>query len=245
MTPEEWMNHRTFFDVVIFDEFHLFFYWGDSFRPRMWEAFYGLSAAAELTVLLTATLFEKMQNEIRNFQCHFDSITWSDHGNRILKYHPTIYIKAPSRQWLMKQIEDESFQESVKLIFCQYRDEVFEMEKHLTRLGFSCLTCVGGESKFFRDKLMRCPRPDFIIATTVLSHGVNLPRIEKIFFLYKVNNMDFWIQMVARGGRRGESYMVYSLEKPHGIRWNWWQNLMHVLWLSFLKKMSLKRLRYF
>lgn len=245
MTPEEWLGKRTSCEVVIFDEFHLFFYWGDSFRHRMWEAFYDLSTSASLTILLTATLFQEMKDEITLFSTHFDSLFWIDHGNQILKYRPLRYIKAPSRKWVLKQIENEEENSSVKLIFCKYRNEVFEMERQLTKQGFSCLTCVGGESKFFKDKLKHRPQPDFIISTTVLSHGVNLPRIKKIFFLYQVNNIDFWIQMVARGGRRGESYEVFALEKPLNLKWSFWQNSIHVLWLTLLRQFSLKGLRNF
>src|SRR5690606_22468385 len=100
----------------------------------------------------------------------------------------------------------EEKEASVKLIFCQYRTEVFQWEKELNENGFSCIPCVGGESKYMAKRLQENPRPDFIVATTVLSHGVNLPEIKKIYFTYKVSNIDFWVQMVARGGRKGEDY---------------------------------------
>lgn len=245
MTPEEWLGKKLHSEIVIFDEFHLFFYWGDTFRFRMWEAFYEISTRASLTVLLTATLFPEMKEEIKLFSPQFDSLLWIDHGNQILKFKPARYIKAPSRNWILKQIENEDYGASVKLIFCQYREEVYEIEKRLRNSGFSCLTCIGGESKYFKDKLKHTPLPDFIISTTVLSHGVNLPQIRKIFFLYEVNNLDFWIQMVARGGRRGESYEVQALEKPIDVKWNFWQNFIDVLWLTLLQKISLKGLRNF
>ena len=41
MTPEEWLRKKNRSKIVIFDEFHLYFYWGDSFRHSMWEACYG------------------------------------------------------------------------------------------------------------------------------------------------------------------------------------------------------------
>jgi hypothetical protein len=63
---------------------------------------------------------------------------------------------------------------------------------------------------------------------------VNLPKLEKIFFTYKVSNIDFWIQMVARGGRKGEAYKVYALEKPFVLPWSQWKNLCQLgfLWLK-------------
>jgi ATP-dependent DNA helicase RecQ len=233
MTPEEWKIKKPPRDVVIFDEFHLFFYWGDTFRERMWESFYELAHSAKLVVLLTATVSEEMKLEVSGFSSHFDSVTWLDFGNRQLKYIPQRYVKAPQRRWLMKMLENERPGEAVRLVFCKYRDDVFQLEKHLSSLGFTCITCVGGESKFMQHRLEKIPYPDFIIATTVLSHGVNLPLIRKVFFLYETQNIDFWIQMVARGGRRGEKYQVFSLERPPtSLRWNRWMNFFYVILYS-------------
>lgn len=229
VTPEEWLTNKTFADVVIFDEFHLYFYWGDTFRPLMWEMFYEVSEFSKLTILLTATLSSEMRDEIRYFETHFDSMFWVDQGNLQLKFSPFRYVKAPSKKWLIEVLASEEKGLNVKLIFCQYREEVFQMEKELLKKGFTCITCVGGESRFMASKLRACPQPDFIISTTVLSHGVNLPTIRKIYFTYKVSNIDFWIQMVARGGRRGDAYEVFALEKPYTIPWNFWMNTFHVL----------------
>ncbi len=238
MTPEEWLTKKTFASIVIFDEFHLFFYWGDSFRPQMWEVFFEISQYTSQTYLLTATLSDEMRDEITLFSSQFDNILWLDHGNQQLKFKPYRYIMAPTKKWLQTQIENEVKSSSVKLIFCQYRDEVLTYEKKLSNLGFTCLTCIGGESKFMAAKLKACPCPDYIISTTVLSHGVNLPHITKIYFLYKIKNLDFWIQMVARGGRRGEKYQVLALEKPYGLPWNSAHNLFQLFWLSIRCKLS-------
>ena len=240
MTPEEWLTKKIFSKIVIFDEFHLFFYWGDSFRPLMWEVFFELSLLSTQTWLLTATLSEEMKQGICSFSSQFDQILWLNHGNQILKYKPYSYLKAPDKKWVMSQIENEAIGKNVKLIFCQYREEVFSYAQKLTRLGFSCLTCVGGESKYMVTKLKNNPSPDFIISTTVLSHGVNLPDIKKIYFLYTVNNLDFWIQMTARGGRRGQDYQVIALDVPQGLEWNSWQNYIQILWHNFVRFTSLK-----
>jgi superfamily II DNA helicase RecQ len=82
MTPEEWMDKKTNRKVVIIDEFHLFFYWGDTFRPVMWEAFFEISQSAELMILLTATLSSEMKEEMAKFAHHFDEMMWIDHGNQ-------------------------------------------------------------------------------------------------------------------------------------------------------------------
>ena len=88
MTPEEWLRKKNRSKIVIFDEFHLYFYWGDSFRHSMWEAFYELVMDAELVIFLTATISDPMLEEIKNFSVHFDEIIWIDHGNQKLKNHP-------------------------------------------------------------------------------------------------------------------------------------------------------------
>ena len=238
MTPEEWLGKKVKASVIIFDEFHLYYYWGDSFRPLMWEAFYEISLHSSLSIALTATLSEVMQFEISHFGSNFNSIFWVDYGNQGLKFKPNKYIKAPSKEWLMKQITSESKDDGVKLIFCPFREQVIELEKKLSGIGFDCLSCVGGEGSMMIQKLSINPDPDFIICTTVLSHGVNLPSLKKIYFLYAVNNLDFWIQMIARGGRRGEPYEVFSLENPHDLDWNRWQNSFEVLKLSVRKYFS-------
>lgn len=240
MTPEEWLGKKPFCDVIIFDEFHLFFYWGDTFRPLMWEMFFEISMRPALTILLTATLAESMKAEVELFRCHFDQMLWVDCGNQTLRNLPSLYLRAPNKKWVSDCIFSEPKERSVKLIFCRFRNEVFEWEKILVRNGYSCISCVGGEAKFMASKLDQNPRPDFIVSTTVLSHGVNLPTIEKIFFTYAVSNLDFWIQMVARGGRKGETFEVIALEKPCNLPFNPFKNFL----LIGLKTIHIKVVRH-
>lgn len=227
MTPDEWMSKKIYPKRIIVDEFHLNFYWGDTFRPLMWEVFFELAGCCELMVLLTATLNEEMQEVMNFFKSEFDEIIWCNLGNQILQNRPTRYLRLPNQE-LMKSALLHDRSPGVKLIFCQYREEVFQWEKILQEQGRVVLSCVGGEAAGFGGKLAEKKGLEFIVATTVLSHGVNLPSISKVYFLYKVENLDFWVQMVARGGRRGESYEVYALENPHGIIWNSWQNRLTV-----------------
>jgi len=113
---------------------------------------------------------------------------------------------------------------------------VMKWEKILKAQGQSVWTCVGGEDSLFSLKVQSEKPPKFIVATTVLSHGVNLPNISRIFFLYSVKNLDFWIQMVARGGRRGEKFEVFALENPVGIKWNSLLNSLAIARLSLKMK---------
>lgn len=236
MTPEEWIKKGKSSRIIILDEFHLYFYWGDSFRPQMWEAFYEMVQRTELVIFLTATLTNEMREEIKRYNCHFDQITWVDHGNQQLKNKPHHYFKAYSVKWIEKYLLSLSNPTGVNLIFCAYRSEVVKWEKLLKGQGHSVWTCVGGEASLFSLKVQSERPPKFIVATTVLSHGVNLPNISRIFFLYPVKNLDFWIQMVARGGRRGEKFEVFALENPEGIKWNRLLNSLAIARLSLNMK---------
>jgi superfamily II DNA helicase RecQ len=232
MTPEEWLKKRKVSQILILDEFHLNFYWGDTFRPQMWEAFYEMVQGAELVILLTATLTQEMTDEIKQYNCQFDRIIWVDHGNQRLKNKPLHYYKASSVKWIENYILNVDHTSGGNLIFCAYRSEVIKWEKLLKERGYTVWTCVGGEASLFSMKVQSERPPQFIVATTVLSHGVNLPNISRIFFLYQVKNLDFWIQMVARGGRRGEIFEVFALENPVGIKWNKLLNSLAIARLS-------------
>lgn len=230
MTPEEYLVKRPSPRVVIFDEFHLNFYWGDTFRHRLWEAFYDLCSSCELTIALTATLSQELEEKLQLFTHHFDEMIWFDAGNLRLKFPPQKYIKISSLQW-MKELVLNLPEPGVTLLFCEYREEVAHWQKLLEQKGFRVWACVGGESQKMRQRMQEGVRPDYIVATTVLSHGVNLPTITRIFFLYSLKNQDFWIQMVARGGRDGTPYQVFALENPHGIKWSKWSNSLAILGL--------------
>ncbi len=232
MTPEEWMKKKRFAPTVIFDEFHLFFYWGDTFRPLMWEVFYELAAHSSLCILLTATLNTDIEQSIKYYGSQFDEMMWFNQGNQKLKFPPASYLKAPSKYWLYEKMLLQKKSASTSLVFCAFREEVCQMQIKLEKAGYSVWSCVGGESSQFSKKMQESSSPDFIVATTVLSHGVNLPKISNIYFLYEVKNKDFWIQMVARGGRKGEAYKVFALEKPYELKWFPMVNFLAILGLS-------------
>ncbi len=239
MTPEEWMRKPKDSSVVVIDEFHLFFYWGDTFRPVMWEAFYEIVQKAEVVILLTATLDAGMQEVIKNFDSQFHHIQWWDFGNQRLRFVPTEYIVIKNEEWMKNLILHFKWGGGVHLIFCHYRSQVRSWQSLLEQKGYRVWSCVGGEANVFSE-MMGCEEaPDFIIATSVLSHGVNLPQIKIIFLFYAIEDLNFWIQMVARGGRKGESFTVYALEKPYGLKWSPWNNLLAHLRLSLKMRVHL------
>jgi superfamily II DNA helicase RecQ len=235
-TPEEWMMKPIRRDIVIIDEYHLYFYWGDTFRPLMWEVFYELISEASLVIFLTATLSEEMKKETLKFSSHFHESYLCDFGNQTLKFQPQTYFLAPSIRWLEEIILLGPRGGGVNLIFCQYREEVRRWTEKLQKHHYSTWGFVGGEAGEVSLKMKDEELPHFIVATTVLSHGVNLPEITCIYFTYKLNNVDFWIQMVARGGRKGESYEVFSLERPVRLSWSLWRNYFNIFLLTLKLK---------
>lgn len=232
MTPEEWSIKKEKFKIVIFDEFHLYHHWGNTFRPLMWEVYFELYEYASLTILLTATFSKNIKAEVEDFIPQYHQVIWCDLGNMRLKYNPSNYYKIPHRKMMEDLIFNLPRPEGVTLVFCQYRHEVHALANRLRSNDLTVWDCVGGEAKEMRIKMASGLIPDFIMATTVLSHGVNLPTIKRVHFLYAVKDADFWIQMVARGGRRGEEYQVFGMENPEGIKFSKWNNLLAIQWLS-------------
>ena len=103
-TPESWLAEQKTSKIVVFDEFHLLFYWGDTFRPSMWECFYALSSACELMVGLTATVSQDTEAELYKFRNCFDKMFWYDHGNQRLKNFPVKYLYLTSRSMMKRLI---------------------------------------------------------------------------------------------------------------------------------------------
>lgn len=253
-TPESYLLKPEVADIVIFDEFHLLFYWGDHFREDMWQAFFQISENASLCIGLTATMNEEILARVKEWH-HFDQFLWFDAGNQKLKYYPSKTV----RFFTSQLHHDFIFLQSplkTQLIFCEYREEVRIWEEKLRSQGFNVLGCVGGETEAFIHQLKQ-QRPQFIVSTSCLSHGVNLPIIEAVHFTYKMDNLDFWIQMAARGGRDGSTYEVYCSHLLKEVRLNFWTNLWRnfklMIWIKyqqmilgldqwFLKASSLEKL---
>ena len=221
-TPEAFLLKPEEAEVVIFDEWHLFFYWGETFREKMWEAFYDLAESSLLCIGLTATLNEEIKQKMSEWT-HFDQLLWVNHGNQKLKYGPDRLIKLYSSAFHQSLVL-EQIPVKTQVIFCEFRDDVELWVKKLRAQGWWALGCVGGETVRFVEEL-RKRKPHFIVATTCLSHGVNLPVIDTVHFLYKVDNLDFWIQMLARGGRDGSAFSVYTSHLPKNVKVNFWTNL--------------------
>lgn len=217
---EEMQQHQQKI-VVVVDEIHLFFHWGEEFRPILLERLYEIKNYQYKQISLTAT-FSKEQYDRLVLDHHFsnEAVLILDVGNYGLKKDPNaVHFFSPSQ----KQILEKKFWITVKnkkpqqtiLVFLQFRREVDMFVERLQRLGFSAIGCVSGEVEHFRQELRSIMseghQPDVIVATTCLSHGVNLPKLSHIFLFYPIAHRDFWIQMVGRGGRRGEDFKVFEM----------------------------------
>jgi len=215
-TPELIMNYELDEYLVILDEFHLFYYWGDSFREKMFEFFIEVTSLGNPIIFLTATLGEELKERlVMDLSYNYKNIIQLNMGNQELKNYPNkiYYYPKINKNFL----HDEIFyvKKRTTLIFCQYREEVKSLEDVLLKMGYHVLSCIGGEAKEFVEKLNLTSNLDFIIATSVVSHGVNLPAIKRIIFTYKVNNLDFYLQMVGRGGRDGGDFEIHTMNRDY------------------------------
>jgi superfamily II DNA or RNA helicase len=228
--------------LFIFDEFHLFYYWGDSFRPLLQEKLMCAANSKVKILALTATmdkeLLRRWQSDFINSMSHCYKLNI---GNQALLNNPKrIY----NYNLLNEKIFNRAFIREVTktdlkgtiILFVRYRNDVKKWMNLCENLKISHLGCIGGEVDFFLKALKECPKPKCIISTSALSHGVNLPTISSIFLSYPVDNKDFWIQMVGRGGRDGSEFDVHEVE-----RWKWRGSKKKVLWNIYLSMLLLLR----
>jgi len=220
--------------LFVFDEFHLFYIWGDHFRPVLHDKFLGVLNTEHPVLALSATMNDVVLNNlISDLQYYANEWIHLNFGNlelyrtpnkiNIFKGHDKNTLeRAFWREMKMKKAGE------VLLMFCSYRGEVDEMVEMASRHGFIAIGCVGGEVERFQTELKtHSGNIDCIVSTIALSHGVNLPEIKKVFINYEVKNYDFWLQMVGRGGRRGSGYEVYCFDTFHLEK--------KEKWLQFLK----------
>jgi superfamily II DNA or RNA helicase len=229
--------------LFILDEFHLYSYWGTTFRECMWEGLIEIALTEKPVLAMTATYGQREEdffiNQLRN---QMELIVKIDQGNQRLLYPPSeIRFISPNLKSKIKYFvlfELEKKKQGSVLFFVEYRALVQEYEKIFSSLGFRVLSCIGGEAAQFSLRLHQVPDPDLIIATTVLSHGVNLPKISSILFSYELKNDDFWIQMVGRGGRKGEKYNLYTFDKRNISCWSKLKSFVKLKWILIISSLS-------
>jgi ATP-dependent DNA helicase RecQ len=211
--------------LFILDEFHLFYHWGESFRPVLHDRFLAILDTQSPVLGITATMSSDLLLKLKaDLEYHHETWFHIDYGNHQLHRHPKelhcfhslkpeLFHRAMWRELRQKNHKD------VYLVFCSYRSEVDELVARSKRLGLRSIGCVGGEVETFLAELKnQNEEVDCIFSTTTLSHGVNLPEIKKVFINYEVKDYDFWLQMIGRGGRRGSDYEVYTFDAFHSSK---------------------------
>ncbi len=221
ITPERFNGYLHNFlqqqaDTLIFlDEFHLFYRWS-SFRPKMWECLEEVSTCECSVMAVTATmscdiLADWQRHALRNFE---QSVK-IDVGNYALKNYPVAInmLFGGQEKYIWYLLFSNRSNKRTVLCFCRYRNEVKRLTAYFKLCGVLALGCVGGETDRFLGELSSCIRVDIIFSTIALGHGVNLPDISDVMFTYKEDNRDYFLQMVARAGRRGERFSIWIVGK--------------------------------
>ena len=225
-------NPQKFF--LVFDEFHLLFHWGSSFRPQLWESFYQLAETGHSALALSATMDREILEEIKNsFGSCFEKLQIIDEGNFQLLYFPQRIYRMRRQSELGIHLKRSLAKKQRCLIFLPFRQQVRQWEEKLQSSGQRVLTCVGGETVEFYKQLKKRGPVEVILATQALGHGVNLPPIHKVFIAYHVPEKSMWLQMVGRGGRGGDPYSLYCMNTYGLGRLEnivaWMRNLMAVV----------------
>lgn len=207
--------------VFIIDEFHLFYLWGETFRPLLKQMQYAIGAAGFPTLALSAS-FEKTlaKHWYLEYYQNYSNLYLVNYGNLNFKTLPqrkvayVLFGKKLLEYQLTKDILSLNKHERI-MLFCNYRNEVDKWYEFCTRHKIKALACVGGEVPRFLEAMSALADSQVIIATSVLSHGVNLPSFQKVYLNTCVENESFWLQMASRAGRKGENFEVHSLNTYH------------------------------
>lgn len=200
--------------IFVLDEFHLIYDWGYSFRFHLLDIWYRVSISQAHAIALTATLTDQLlielfQDSTRNFNQSY----FLDFGNMRFKYQPHKIEWLQSKKWITELLFQVQIQKKRIIVFVAYRHQVDDLIKLATQKGIHVLGCKGGEVDLFRDKLAKdFEQVELIVSTSCLGHGVNLPSFDSVFITYECSE-SFWIQMAARGGRKGELFEVYSVSQ--------------------------------
>ena len=208
--------------LIVLDEFHLYYQWGDDFRPIMWEKAM-LCGNSGLPILgLSGTMSDDyLQRWRQDFKEVCQTLTVLNLGNFVLKFWPqkvTIFPQmmgaAFKRRWMAEVLAAKKRGTPFTLLyFCPYREEVDHWLDFCHRWGIKALGCVGGKVDQFMEKLA-LGRPECIFSTIALGHGVNLPPIDQVYLGLALPTAASWWQMVGRGGRRGEQFQLFCLGRP-------------------------------
>ena len=201
--------------VVIWDEIHLVQLWGESFRHAFLEAWYGYCLSGLAGVGFTATLIPETLDFLKEtLSQNFTHLISGDAGNFQFKHLPMATLAGPIT-WMTELIADDLI--GMSLIFCQHRHAVDVWVEKLQQLGLVVWGCKGGETSQFQVRLQSEKLPHVIVATSCLSHGINLPNLARVILLDQ--SAPHWMvhQMRTRAGRRGDAFEVWMSWRLAGL----------------------------
>lgn len=224
------INKRALF---IIDEIHLFYYWGESFRFKIFELWMKLAAHDCDVVVMTATMEIMLKQKIlQDALCNFNEIYQFDQGLNQFQNNPHQALCYPKQKWIHSEIQCQLKKPQTYpiLVFVAYRSQVERWLSWADKNSIRAIGCVGGEAKTFTENIGR-EKWQLIVATSVLSHGVNLPVVSHVFLTYSIEVTEFWYQMAGRGGRRGETFTLHHMNKK--LRGQW--SSVVPLYLKYLK----------
>ncbi|GAB4016520.1 MAG: hypothetical protein Fur0010_16360 [Bdellovibrio sp.] len=228
--------------LFILDEFHLVYLWGDSFRPLLFEMWMCLATQQAQVIGMTATLSSELRERIcLDLENNFTESYCFDQGVNLLKKNPKTISIYPNKKWLNCELMT-SMKKRKKpvLLFVAYRQEVEGWLQWARNRGIAAIGCVGGEAHRF-SSLVHSGQWQLIVATTVISHGVNLPSVEAVFISFFLHDREFWTQMVGRAGRRGEVFELHHMnyqELSRRKRWTHWSQL----YLRFIRNSCFQKI---
>lgn len=207
--------------LIVIDEFHLIKLWGESFRPELLEVLYFVSLSGFDTIALSATYDKEFLSWAKNdLTLGFDEVMWINCGNMAFLHSPKIRLKIPSKILFYMLLALVLFRailaRETVLIFCAFRHEVRNLFKIFSSY-FLTLMAIGGEVDSFCEQLKK-RTPRLIIGTSCLGHGVNLPPLGAVFMNYPEKNESLRLQMLSRGGRRGDNFITVEY-RPLPVKW--------------------------
>lgn len=221
--------------LFVLDEFHLYYEWADTFREKMRDFLENLYALEVRILGLTATMGQNHYKKLRIDSAFFNrEMRIIDLGNMNFHYPPSSSTGLTYGQIDFEILRLGLFSKKKVLIFVKTRKQVSHYVNKLKKYGVDVIGCVGGESSYFIEAYDR-RFYQVIVSTKVLSHGVNLGRIDRVFILDNVPEFER-VQMCGRGGRDGNSYTISYLihSKPSKIK-DRFKELFSIFALKVLK----------
>lgn len=194
--------------VVVWDEVHLVPEWGLTFRHALLEAWYGFCLSGLAGVGFTATLTPETQQFLEASLCeNHEWLLTGDAGNFRYKTPPRKLLAGPVAH--LSELVLDPDDEARTLIFCATRGDVDRWLARLREQAISAWGCKGGETRAFSERLAVEAAPRVIVATSCLSHGVNLPTLDRVVILDAAAPAWLVHQMQTRAGRRGEPFEIW------------------------------------